>query len=461
MLAFLSALVLTIHLVGELNRVKMLKTDLAEINDVRYGLMNAEEWVSRVAEVLERRITEFEVNDANRPEIRQAITRALEQVLMAVENYLRERGQPRGDGFFRDLGRMLQRGVQEWVLDIDELRAQVPQFADLILEELSRPEARRALKDQLITFLNQATSSAFSPTDRSTLTATLRRYGCTEPASCSDYLRGWIEDAKRPLLYEQLALYGLVVLIFGLLLLAREDGATSSKQGCTLSAFNLALLTSTTLLLLAGGVLTPMIEIDARISEFSMQLMGETIRFSNQVLYYQSKSIFDVVSILVQTASADMIFVAVLLVTFSVLFPLIKVITGFLYFSDERAARSGLVQFFALRSAKWSMADVFVIAIFMAYIGFSGLVGSQLGALSRSARSVELLTTNGTILAGGFFLFVGFVLSSMVLSTVLEKCAKPTPVPVPAMRRQLRNGTGLQPAPTADVDLDLGDLNLR
>jgi hypothetical protein len=66
------------------------------------------------------------------------------------------------------------------------------------------------------------------------------------------------------------------------------------------------------------------------------------------------------------------------------------------------------------------MADVLVIAIFMAYIGFSGLVGSQLGTLSRAAKAVEVLTTNGTTLAPGFYLFLGFVLASLLLSSQLE-----------------------------------------
>ena len=65
------------------------------------------------------------------------------------------------------------------------------------------------------------------------------------------------------------------------------------------------------------------------------------------------------------------------------------------------------------------MADVLVIAIFMAYIGFSGLVGSQLGDLRHASTAVDVLTTNGTILAPGFYLFLGFVLASLWLSSIL------------------------------------------
>ncbi len=143
--------------------------------------------------------------------------------------------------------------------------------------------------------------------------------------------------------------------------------------------------------------------------------------FTDQVLYFQTKSVFDVVSILVRAGGADMILVAVLIVLFSVVFPALKVLATYVYYYDFRGLRhSAPVHFFALRSAKWSMADVLVIAIFMAYIGFSGLVGSQLGTLSRAAKAVEVLTTNGTTLAPGFYLFLGFVLASLLLSSLLE-----------------------------------------
>ena len=164
-----------------------------------------------------------------------------------------------------------------------------------------------------------------------------------------------------------------------------------------------------------------MIEIEARIAQLSLQVLGEPVTFTNQVLYYQIKSIFDVVSILLRTGAADMILVGVLLVTFSIIFPALKVAATYLYYYDYRGLRSSpVVRFFALKSGKWSMADVMVIAIFMAYIGFSGLMGSQLHGLRRANAALEVLTTNGTTLGPGFFLFLGFVLASLLLSTIIE-----------------------------------------
>ena len=70
------------------------------------------------------------------------------------------------------------------------------------------------------------------------------------------------------------------------------------------------------------------------------------------------------------------------------------------------------------------MADVMVVAIFMAYIGFNGIVGNQMDMLSRSSEAVEIFTTNGTKLLGGFYLFLSFVVSSLVLSEILSRTSK-------------------------------------
>ena len=62
------------------------------------------------------------------------------------------------------------------------------------------------------------------------------------------------------------------------------------------------------------------------------------------------------------------------------------------------------------------MADVMVIAIFMAYIGFSGILSEQLNHLGGLSSSVEVLTTNQTQLQTGFFLFTAFAVISLIVS---------------------------------------------
>jgi hypothetical protein len=171
-----------------------------------------------------------------------------------------------------------------------------------------------------------------------------------------------------------------------------------------------------------GGITTPMIDLEARIDTLMFKLIGEDVVFRDNIIFFQSKSITDIVGILIREGSLQMIFVGVLVFTFSIVFPFSKLISSFLYSLHlDRLNEHWAIRFFVIKSGKWSMADVMVVAIFMAYIGFNGLVSSQLDDLSRSADPVEIFTTNGTQLLGGFYLFLCFCISSLVLSEILTR----------------------------------------
>jgi hypothetical protein len=114
--------------------------------------------------------------------------------------------------------------------------------------------------------------------------------------------------------------------------------------------------------------------------------------------------------------------VGLLLITFSIIFPLLKIAStlGF-YFDFHHARRNPLIKFFVLHSGKWSMADVMVVAIFMAYIGFNGIIADQLGNLNVASDEIVLLATNGTSLQPGFYLFLTYTLLALYLSELLTK----------------------------------------
>ena len=425
LLVFGVALALIVNLTLDLNRVKALETDLGELNHVRYGLLDADQWVSRLSSILERRINAFEVTEANRPQVRRAVEQVLNTLLDEVERSLRRRNLQSGGSVVDQLKGILQQGLQDLLIDFDRLHGRVPEYAEQVVEEIAKPEAKREIKARLVAFMQQTADSTFAKTDRSRLEALLAAYGCTDTDACNRTIAAALAAARQPILPQLLGVFALIGILFALCLAPWRPAAAPVGGGADpnagLDPFRLFLLTGATLVLLAGGILTPMIEIDARITELSIELLGEPLSFTNQVLYFQTKSVFDVASILVQTKAPDMILVAVLLVVFSILFPALKVLATWVYFYDYRGLRgSPSVRFFALRSGKWSMADILVIAIFMAYIGFSGLVGNQLAGLREASAAVEVLTTNGTTLAPGFYLFLGFVLASLWLSTVLE-----------------------------------------
>jgi hypothetical protein len=66
------------------------------------------------------------------------------------------------------------------------------------------------------------------------------------------------------------------------------------------------------------------------------------------------------------------------------------------------------------------MADVMVVAIFMAYVGFSGILTEQLKQLDNISQKMEMLTTNKSNLQIGFFAFTAFALLSLLTTNKLR-----------------------------------------
>ena len=175
-------------------------------------------------------------------------------------------------------------------------------------------------------------------------------------------------------------------------------------------------------MLLIAGVTTPMIDMEAKISQMSFVLVGHPVHFENQVLYFQSKSILDVFWIMITHQDLQMKLVGVLVITFSIFFPLLKIVSSLGYYFNYRQARENpVIKFFVLNSGKWSMADVMVVAIFMAYIGFNGIITSQFGQLSSASQELVILTTNGTSLQPGYYLFLTYTLLALFLSGFLSR----------------------------------------
>jgi len=57
----------------------------------------------------------------------------------------------------------------------------------------------------------------------------------------------------------------------------------------------------------------------------------------------------------------------------------------------------------------------------MAYIGFNGIITSQFSQLSPSGQELEILTTNGTSLQPGYYLFLTYTLLAFCLSGFLTR----------------------------------------
>lgn len=404
--------VLSWQLIGLLRYHQLLVTDLAELRHVRYGMLNANHWVQQISNIVEIKIQEIDLDGEKRVAAKAAIENILDTLLTAADQYIREQ-HTSGDWWDRTTGRVKE-SMRNTLMDIDTVKAGIPEYADQILDELEKPETRHEINALLAGFVSDFASTSFGIVDDSIRDAVRQRHGCDGTINhCKLVIRDRVEKVD-----EQARISALLTLLCAAMMLWLVHRYPAERN-----PLMWLLLCGAALLLLLCGLLTPMLEVEAQISELRFMLMGHPVEFFNEVLYFQSKSIFDVVSILMAKRQPDMMLVGVLLVTFSVIFPILKLLSSALYIYNTGALHENtLIKFFALKSGKWSMADVMVIAILMTYIGFNGMISSQLDSISRGAVAADMsvLTTNGTALQPGFFMFLAFCIFSLFLSSMME-----------------------------------------
>ncbi|MEN8157867.1 MAG: paraquat-inducible protein A [Bacteroidota bacterium] len=400
----IASVVLTIQLISLARQNQEAKIDLAEVNHIKYGLLNADEWREQVTLIISKKIIEFDLT----PENREELHKSLEIIMYGLLNDLEVVVEERTSGEFA----AMKKWIAGMILDVDQLRDSVPSYASQVLDELNKPDTKRGIQTYLSDKLGDLSDITYSMDSTGIMDDLLIKYECPGKRECKELLHTIIDETTKAINLRVILILLSVLLIF--LINTLSNGPLNRYQSplLILSSFSL----------LVGGISTPMIDLEARIDRLVFQLIGEEVVFRDNIIFFQSKSITDIVELLVREGSLDMIFVGVLIFTFSIVFPLTKLISSYIYSRNRQVIDNNrMIRFFVIKSGKWSMADVMVVAIFMAYIGFDGIVGSQLASLRESAETVEIFTTNGTELLGGFYLFLSFCLSSLVLSEILNK----------------------------------------
>lgn len=408
LLVALAALALaSVQFVRVERRHQRLRQDLAELDDIDYGMLDADAWVRQVVAIVNKDVSAFRLTPERRKELKPILERALDAFLTQLDAHLR--GQAHAGG----LGARFKEGVRERLIPVGDLKSGIPGYADAILDQMDSPESRKQLQHAVRHTLHEATRGTRSRVDPRRLEAVHQAYGCEGHDPCGERIRDALAENGR-----QGKLWAAVVAALALALLV--GGAVAARRRT--SRTPLAVLTLGSACLLACGVLTPMIDVEARVSKLSFLLLGQEIEFHDQVLYFQSKSVLDVVRALFDMGKPEIVGVGILLTTFSVIFPLCKMLASFLYIYDVRRLRgNAVVEFFALKSSKWSMADVFVIAMFMAYIGFDGIANSELEAFKAAAGpDIHVMTFNGSGLQLGYFMFLAFCLAGLVTSQIVK-----------------------------------------
>jgi hypothetical protein len=384
------------------------KNDYAEINHIKYGLFSVDEWKRQITVIVAEEINKLYLSRTNERELRKHIEVLLNKLIDEVDKKVREGHSGSAKGWAKQ-------SFINIFISLEDIKKGIPEYAEAIMHEITKSKTRGQIKTMLNKQLEQYINKTFSAQDTSQMSRILHLTDSKDIESARINLNKTISVKHDLIVKETILLIILSVILFSL--------SGFSKQPLARSEYLLLVLSL--IILLTAGVTTPMIDMEAKISQMSFVLMGHPIHFENQVLYFQSKSILDVFWIMITHKDIQMKFVGALLITFSIFFPLIKIVSSLgYYFNYHHAKKNRVIKFFVFKSGKWSMADVMVIAIFMAYIGFNGIITSQFGQLSSAGQELVILTTNGTALQPGFYLFLTYTLLALFLSVFLTRKPK-------------------------------------
>ncbi len=407
LLTLICSVGLLLLLVGQhqqVNQLRLLEADKSEFLNIRYGLLSLDEWKSKSYEALRAKIYEFNLNTSDQAAIRPQIESLLYTLLDEVEMVVRSK-QSQGNWWQQIITSL----VQSLVLDFNSIRQQVPHFTDQLLRELGSNANQGQIKDFLARKIYELLDMDTPRLDAALQAHYFSKYNCSSYAEC-----GYAVDAQIIPLKEELAtnkIWIYIVSLFSIILFFVPLSQSTNK-------FNIGSLVILASILLIGGLIYPTISINARIMDFNFKILGMDVHFGEQVLFYKSKSIYEIVVLLIQDGKMDTVLVGALILLFSVLFPITKLVLSLLATQDQN---NPITNWLTTKASKWSMADVFVVAIFMAFIGLRGVIGSQIASIQTDNPFVDIIATDYTSLELGFSLFMLFCISSLALGLEVKR----------------------------------------
>jgi len=387
---------------------RLIRTDLAEITHARYGILSADQWRGILGPILNAQVDKLDLKGQSKS-LRPMVERSLYDLLDHIKTQMTS-PNAKGSG--------LPGGGNPMIVNmiIGTLRPHVPEYTDVVMAQLGKQETQEGFKNSIRVVLDDAVRNTFSATDMNTYNDILKRYGCAQTsaggAACEEILAQKIAQADRETTRCYLAVLASAALGFILLMAGRP----------TLKRSAVAVLMLFCIAMLVGGVLSPMLEVEVRVTKLDATLLGSPIEFRDQSLYYRSKTVLEVCQTLIAMGRPEMTVVAVLVILFSVVFPALKMLAlGACLFRPALLRTNRLVRLLAFELSKWSMADVMALAIFMSFVAFNGVIGSGWDGV-RGMPNIQqvLIPTNASRILPGYYLFVGFCVSSIFLSKKLE-----------------------------------------
>ena len=404
-----AAAVAGIRVHGLSEKQKAIKRDYSTVNNIGFGILSVSRWRDLLVDAVEKQIENFRLTPPERDSLEKEIEGILNGLIDKADSIMRRPQHSLG-------GKIRQLAFHTFIKPRD-LHKETPAFAHKIMAEVMRPRSRERLtfvvKGKLEDLGQQTYDSSYN-VQRTKSDSIFRKYGVPDMDTFNQRTGALLTAVHHQIFVAVFVMLAALLLLLVLWFLLRR------RKELWRPLFILSILMA--FIFLFTGLTSVMIELDARIDTLSFHLIGETISFKDQVIFFQSKSIVDVVLLLFKTGKYDAILVGFLILCFSIVFPIAKLLSTGFYINGSRPwMKSRIVHYFAFYSGKWSMADVMVVAIFMSYIGFNGILNDQMSDLNMHTSAFTSIATNRTSLQPGYVVFVAYVLFGLVLSQLLQK----------------------------------------
>jgi hypothetical protein len=388
---------------------EQVKEDYSLANSVTFGLFSVDQWRDRLAAVLDHRIEGYHITGEQRKDLQETVEKELHSL---VGKTVAEINKPQ-----KSVGGKLKKLAFNALVDSADVQAQVKPFAKTIVAKVSSRESEERLKAIATSKVDQLEAQIYDSTRVANYAVTkyvYKKYKVSNPVAFNQRIQSRLAEIKTALIQYVCAMLGCVLIALFMWWFMRKH----VRLQTALFVFSLAFA----LILLVTGSLIPVIEVDARIQSLNLVMLGEKVEFKNQVLFYQSKSVCGIVATLIGQPKPDAIVVGVLIMMFVLALPLLRLVAKGIYvLSPKKLSRHPVVRYMTFELDKWDMADVMIVGMLMTYIGLNGLLKSQLAGLNIHSGSLNVVTSNGTSLQPGYFIFVAYVLFAALLSYILKR----------------------------------------
>src|ERR1700683_4188666 len=264
------------------DQAESIRRDYSTTNNIGYGILSVNKWRDLVVASVTHEIQDFTLTPAEKDSLEKEVTQLINGLVDKADSTM---NAPK-----KTIGGKLQKLAYHAFVNKQDIRKMVPGFSQKLTNEMLEPSSKRRLKYLARNKLEDMSQDIYDSTkdaDQKTLDSIYQQYHLDSDSAFQKYT-----DTNLPILQHNTYTYtyvilGVVVLVVGLWYLLRK------QRHLYVSFYILSICIALVLLLV--GLTTAMIDIDARINSLNFELLGETVSFKNQVIFFQSKSILDVV----------------------------------------------------------------------------------------------------------------------------------------------------------------------